>query len=213
MEWLRRIGDFLSPSGGSTDASDTADRTDERSAPGVAAMFRGCRRDGGHAVLDLGPAAGSSLQVYQRYARSVRFADLLTERSEHGLAEALDTVPIQPDRPYDMVFAWNTLDRLLPRERTRLVQRLVEICASDARLHLVTDAHEGASRSPPLRFALLDVDRVRFEPAGPTQPNRNRLLPADVEELLGPFHVARGYTVKGGLREYVAVRGTASRDR
>lgn len=213
MDWLRRIANLLRPSG-ETQARSGEARDEpgagpvERAAPGVAALLGDVRSDGSHAVLDLGPATGSSLQVYQRFARQVRFADLPAERSERGLAAALEAMPSQPDRPYDLVFAWDTLDRLLPRERSRLMQRLTDISAPDARLHVVIHPPEGGTRRRPLHFTLLDVHRMRCEPAGPPQPDRHRLQPADVEDLLAPFRVVRGFTLKGGLREYVAVRET-----
>lgn len=210
MGWLRRIGNLLRPSDESPDDSDSEPRTEpvERAAPGVAALFEAVGENGSHAVLDLGPASGSSLQIYRRFAGQVRFLDLHAEREERGLASALAAVSPQPDRPYDIVFAWDTLDRFFPRERPRLVEWLTANTAPDARLHLVIDTSEDRTRRPALRFTLLDVDRVRCEPVGPARLVRGRLLPADVEELLTPFEVARGFTLKGGLREYVAVRGS-----
>lgn len=221
MGWLRRIGDLFSPSGGPPpDESTEPDRSSgpgpaavERAAPGVAALFGAVEEGGDHAVLDLGPATGSSLEVYHRFAGHVRFADLLGEGAERGLAAALEALPSRGDRPYDMVFAWDTLDRLRPMERSRLVRRLTEITAPDARLHLVVDTSEENERSPPLRFTLLDEGRVRCEPAGQARLRRDRLLPADVEQMLAPFRVVRGFTLKGGLREYVAERGDRPTDR
>lgn len=201
MDWLRRIGDSSPSSTGATD--EPAPEPVEGAAPGAAAVFRGISPDDSHAVLDLGPGVDSSLRVYQRFARRIQFADLLASRSHQGLAEALKALP---ERPYDLVFAWNILDRLFPAERSRLMQRLAEVSAADARLHVVLRASEGTTGTHRLRFALLDVDRMRYEPVGPTRPNRRRLLPAEVEDLLAPFQVQRGFTLKGGLREYVAVR-------
>lgn len=212
MDWLRRIRELLSPSGGPTEETETEPESTadsggvERAVPGVAALFEAVGEGDDHAVLDLGPATGSSLEIYNRYAGRVRFADLLADRAEQGLADALRSLPQQPDRPYDMVFAWDTFDRLRSRERSRLVRRLEEITSPRARLHLVIDTSEGTTRSPPLRFTLLSVDRVRLEPAGPERLRHDRLLPADVEEMLGPFRVVRGFTLKGGIREYVAAR-------
>lgn len=178
----------------------------ERSAPGAAAAFGSLEEGSPHSVLDLGPAADSSLRVYGRHARWIRFADLLSARSRDGLASALDAVPPQPDRPYDLVFAWNVLDRLSRAERSRLMDRLVQVTAPGARLHLVVRASENEAEARPLRFALLDDDRMRCRPTGPPRPTRRRLLPAEVEDLLSPFHVLRGFTLRGGLREYVAGR-------
>ena len=54
------------------------------------------------------------------------------------------------------------LDRLFPEDRPRLVARLAELTAPGSRLHLVARADEAMAR--PLRFTLVDVNRIRFEP-------------------------------------------------
>ncbi len=179
----------------------------ERATPGIAALFDGVPEDKSHAVLDLGTAADSSLRVYSRFARRIRFADMLAEvRSPHGWDALPGALPLQPERPYDLVFGWDVLDRIFPEQRPLLVQRLAEVSSLDARLHLVVESTERASAHP-LRFALLDVDRMRCEPTNSGRPVRRPLLPAEVERLLAPFQVLHAFTLKGGLREYVAVRG------
>lgn len=207
VDWLRRVLPGSSPSEESPD-QDVPGAV-ERSAPGVVALLDGVSEDRSHAVLDLGPAANSSLRVYSRFATRVRFVDLLSAAlSPEGCIAALKAVPTQPERPYDLVFAWDVLDRLFPEDRRRLVERLMEIAAPDARLHLVTEAAD-RSTTQPRRFALLDDDRIRIEPTGPERPARRHLLPAEVERMVAPFRVMHGFTLKGGLREYVAVRGEA----
>jgi hypothetical protein len=47
---------------------------------------------------------------------------------------------------------------------------------------------------------------MRCEATGPARSTPPRLLPAQVERVLAPFKVVRAFTLKGGLREYVAVR-------
>lgn len=204
MGWLRRGG--RSPRG-SDDGSDREPFSEpvERSAPGVAALLDEVGEDGSHAVLDLGPSVSANLDLYRRFAGTVRFADLLDVRSRAGLRNALEEIPARPDRSYDLIFAWDTLDRLYPPERPLLMERLVEVSAPDARLHAVFRATD-TEATPPLRFVLLDVDRVRCEPAGPPRSPGPRLLPTEVEELLKPFEVIKGFTLRGQLREYVAAR-------
>jgi hypothetical protein len=58
----------------------------------------------------------------------------------------------------------------------------------------------------PLRFMLLDVDRFSFEPADSAPLSGSRHLPAEVAKLLAPFHIVHAFTLKSGLREYVALR-------
>lgn len=210
MDWLSRIGDLFSPAEEESDEPEPDRGPVERAAPGVRAIFRGVSEDGSHAILDLGSAAGESLRIYRRFARRVRFADLLAVRAEKGFPEALDALPGRPERPFDLIFTWNTLDRLRPRERLLLMERLTDISAPDARIHTVVGACEtsdGAAGEIPHRFGLVDIARIRYELSGRSEPYREELLPADVEELLGPFSVSRGVTLKSGLREYVAVRG------
>jgi hypothetical protein len=167
----------------------------------------GVSEDRTHAVLDLGPAASRSLRLYSGFARWVRFADLLSDAGRpRGWAAAIRALPEQPQRPYDLVFGWDILDRLFPEERPRLVERLAEVTAPTVRLHLLVDASDRPTRRP-LRFTLLGADRMRLEPTGPERPAHRKVLPAEVERLLEPFQVARAFTLKSGLREYVAMRG------
>lgn len=209
MDWLRRVG--RDPPQPEPEPGEEASEAVETAAPGVAALLEGVSEDKSHAVLDLGAATSSSLDVYARFTRQVYFADLPRVassprgRSVEGLLEAL---PARPERPYDLVFAWDVLDRLFAEYHVPLVARLAEITAANARLHVVVrGSKEGPTRM--LRFQLLGTDRMRYEATGPPQVGRSRLLPAQVGQLLTPFQVVRGFTLKGDLREYVAVRKEA----
>lgn len=205
MDWLNRLGRRPAAAAVPT-PEESVPWSVERATPGAAALFERLDPHERHAVLDLGNATESSLNVYGGFARRVRFADLLDEAtSQHGWAAALRALPEQPEHPYDIVFAWDVLDRLFPEDRPRLVSRLAEVTASRARLHVVVDAGEEPTTDP-LRFTLLDVDRLRYEPTGPKRPARPGLLPAEVERLLQPFRVVKAFTLRPSFREYVAER-------
>lgn len=181
----------------------------ETAAPGVAALFQGVNQDGSHSVLDLGPGSPASMKLYGTFARHIRFADLpgyvTSHRGRGSIAGMMQGVPPQPDNPYDLIFAWDVLDQLYTEYHAPLVERLAEVSSPTARLHVVVRAsEEDATR--PLRFMLHQTDRMRYEPTGPDLPARKRLLPAYINQLLLPFRVLHGFTLKGGLREYVAAR-------
>lgn len=198
MGWLRRL------TGRETAPEYT--RAVERASPALKALFSGVSEDGSHSVLDLGPASESSLRLYGRFAQHVRFADLRASAdTAEGWAEAMGSLPARPDAPYDLVLGWDILDRLPKAERRGLMERLTALTSTNARLYLVVDASERKTLEP-LRFTLMDVDRIRYEPVGPPQPAPPRLLPAEVERLLAPFQVVSGFTLKVGVREYVAAR-------
>jgi hypothetical protein len=206
VDWLRRIGHPEPPH---APAAEPVPDPVEGAAPGVAALLKGVSEDRSHAVLDIGLAAESSLRVYSRFARWVRFADLLGDagwpRARGPDAGPMDTPLARPERPYDLVFAWDILDRLFPQHRPRLVEWLADAIDPDASLHMVMRASEDVAMRP-LRFTLLDVDRIRYQPMGTAQLPPSRLLPADVARLLAPFRIVHAFTLRIGLREYVAVR-------
>lgn len=181
----------------------------ETAAPGIAALLQGVSQDGGHSVLDLGSGSASSLQVYGTFARHVRFADLpgyvTSHRGRGSIAGMMEGVPPQPRNPYDLIFAWDVLDQLYTEYHAPLVARLAEVSSPDARLHVVVRASE-QDTTRPLRFMLHQTDRMRYESTGREQPARKKLLPAYINQLLLPFRVLHGFTLKGGLREYVAAR-------
>jgi hypothetical protein len=168
-------------------------------------MFDRVPEDGSHAILDLGPGTDASLRVYGRFARWIRFADVLSPSGRSGgWAAEIKAIPPQTTRPYDLVFAWNVFNRLEPEFRPLLVDRLREITAPGARLHVVME-HDHPSVHP-LRFSLPNTDWMRYEATGPPRPALPEILPAEVERLLAPFRVLRAFTSKVGLREYMAVR-------
>lgn len=205
MGWLRRLGLTSSPE--LEPEEDEGPAFVERAAPGIAVFFDGVAEDASHTVLDFGPAAEGNLRIYSRYARRIRFADLLSAPpSGESWAEALDALPRYPDHPYDLVLVWNLLDRMAPEQRHLVVDRLVELTAPGARLYMVMDT-SGKASTQPLRFNLLGEDRVRQEPAGPPHPAWRRPLPAEMERLLDPFRVVQAFVLRLGMREYVAVRG------
>jgi hypothetical protein len=207
VDWLSRVRGRPPPSGPEPD--ENVPEAIETMAPGVTALFDGMVADGTHAILDLGAASAASLSVYGRFARQIRFADLpgraTLPRGPGLIAALLDAVPPQPARPYDIVFAWDVLDRLYPECHAPLVARLAEVAAPDARLHILARGSERVVVRP-LRFMLIDTDRMRYEPSGPAGPVMSQLLPAQLAHLLEPFRVVRGFTLKGDLREYVALR-------
>ncbi len=207
MGWLQRLGIGLAPPPRERVEREPAPSWTERESAGIREFFRGISPDRSHAVLDLGSASETSLEVFEGLARWVRFGELVGRSGQvEGWKEVLDALPAAGERPYDLVLGWDILDRVRPEERPHLIRRLAEITAPEARLHLVVDASERAATRP-LRFTLVGRDRMRLETVGPPRANWPPLLPAEVERILPPFRVVRAFTSKAGFREYVTVRG------
>lgn len=184
--------------------SDRAPRT--RSSPGLAALFEALHADGRHSILDLGSAGARPLRLLGRFGRQIRFAGLLPRMpDDRGWLERVLELPPNPRRPYDVVLAWDLLDRLAPAERSAAMARISQVTAPRARLYTVVDA-SGSSTTHPLSYTLVDLDRVAERVAGSEHEAHEQLLPAQVERTLSPFQVTHAFTLRTGLREYVALK-------
>jgi hypothetical protein len=202
--WLNRIRGFAL--GSASEQPPLAPAPVIRAGPGLTALFESLDDDRSHAVLDLGAAGDKSLATYSRLARQVRFADLSSRpAAELDWAAALDQAASTAVEPFDVLLLWDTLGRLSAEERPRMVARLAQLAAPDARLHMVLEAPERTGPRP-LRFSLADAGHMRHEVTWDDPAPPSRLLPANVERMLAPFQVVHAFTLKGGLREYLAVR-------
>ncbi|MHB1192669.1 MAG: hypothetical protein ACYC6F_06445 [Longimicrobiales bacterium] len=177
-----------------------------RTAPGLTALFRDLAPGEPRALLDLGPALGDNLRFYSRYTGRIRFADLLVR----GMPEATPVAPLHglrdhPEFPYDLVLAWNLLDQVTPERRRAVVEELADLATPGSRLHLLLDMSDEPFLRP-LRFTIVDRERLTFTAVGPPRPALPRPLPAQVDPLLRPFRVVRAFVLRDGMREYVAVR-------
>jgi hypothetical protein len=178
----------------------------ERRSPGLAALFGALAKDGRHSVLDLGGASGAHLRLLTVYASQVRFASLLGVAGQDGVwDDALRELPPNPARPYDVVLAWDVLDRLDPERRVHFVARLGQLTAARARLYAIAGG-EGAAGTGRVDFTLLGPDRVEERPADVTTTTSQPLLPAQMERVLAPFEVVSAFMLRTGAREYVAVK-------
>jgi hypothetical protein len=125
--------------------------------------------------------------------------------SGEALAAALAGLLRNVETPYDVVVAWDVLDRLAPADREALLGRIVEATAPGARLYASVDV-SGAEVAQPVRSTLVSVDRVRQVTVGPPGSAKPQLLPAQAERLLSPFEVDQAFSLRVGVREYVATK-------
>jgi hypothetical protein len=174
--------------------------------PGLAALFERVVPDRSHAVLDLGEGDGSSLAVYSAYARWIRFADVLRDAaSPETWLRTLQDIPSNPERPYDIIFLWDALDRVQPQDRAGLMARIAQLSAPDARLHAIVESPDKPALDL-MRYSLTGRDRLLMEPSGAPRPIHPPIKPADVKGTLEPFHLLKAFSTRAGVREYVAVR-------
>lgn len=176
----------------------------ERASPGLSALFGLMKADGGHSILDLGEGNNRQMEALAPYARLIRFIGLVPGTGDAASAADPSVLPEHPQYPYDVVLAWGVLDRLGPETRQALLRRLTAITAPEARMYATV---AGGAMIQPVRSTLLGVGRVEEEPVGEPRPTGPQLLPAQVEKLLSPWKVSQAFSLRVGMREYVAKKG------
>jgi len=208
VSWLDRLRtrptEATGPEG---EPGEEASAAFERASPGLAALFGVMKPERAHSILDLGEASRRHLAVLSPYARQIRFAGLVpTPPAGDALRVALERLPPNADHPYDIVLAWDVLDRLGPPDRKALLERVTKLTAPGARLYASVDT-SGAETIQPVRWTLVSVDRISQEPVGAPERAKPVLLPAQAERMLDPFKVTHAFSLRVGAREYVATRG------
>ena len=130
MSWLERLRQRPSSHSTAEEHVGATQAPVEWISPGLSALFEALSGDRGYSILDLADHAGNShLEVLGQFSRQIRFAGL-TPSPPHGdaFASALLELPPGPCA-YDVVLAWDVMDRLGPHERERLMDCLVEVTA------------------------------------------------------------------------------------
>jgi len=177
-----------------------------RRSPGLAELFAEIGVGAGASVLDLGEGSSTQLEVLAPYAHVVRFAGLTPRFGIDSVtAHHLRALAPHPDHPYDVVLAWGVMDHLDPADRTLFVQRLADITAPGARLYASVDV-AGRPFVRAVRSTLVAIDQVAEESVGPELPAWPPVLSAPFARLVAPFQVDRAFTLRSGIREYVAVK-------
>ena len=74
-----------------------------------------------------------------------------------------------------------------------------------ARLFAVVTSSRDKGPGQRFRLGLVSADRMSLEPCGPGRFSPAPLLPAEVQRVLAPFQVVRGFSSDLGIREYYAV--------
>jgi hypothetical protein len=118
------------------------------------------------------------------------------------LAELL-TFP--EDTRFDAVLAWDLLNYLDRREVAALADQLNRYCRPGALLFALISILKQAPAQP-MRFRILDHERLAYETRGPSLRPCPRYAPAELSELLRGFRLDRTFLMRHGIQEYLFAR-------
>ncbi len=162
-------------------------------------------------VLDLGPAVGSNVEFLSEYGCRLSIEDLYLTRTTAVDGEELGTeffeqlVPL-PDGPqFDAVFAWDLFNYLSRKELGRLTARLRQACKPGAQVMALIWIHKSIPAQP-IRFRYRRKDQLHYDRRTALERSGPRFQPAEINQLMSGFQVARSFLRRHGIQEYLFVR-------
>lgn len=165
---------------------------------------------GAYRFLDLGPAIGSNIEFFSRYALSVQVADLaatLTNPEPRAWERALESLdPGTEHSGYHAVLAWDLLNYLPLARVKELGARLAGATREGGRLFSLI-YYSRDMPAEPLRFRIADRQTLTYERAATRSP-APRYPQGVVRAAFPDFRVDRGYLLKTGLQELLLLRET-----
>jgi SAM-dependent methyltransferase len=109
------------------------------------------------------------------------------------------------DTRFDAVLAWDLLNYLDRREVAALADQLNRYCRPGALLFALISILKQAPAQP-VRFRILDHERLAYEVRGPALRPCPRYAPAELSELLRGFRLDRTFLMRHGVQEYLFAR-------
>ena len=192
-----------------------AARPDDLHSQALKGLLGGLHAGTRPAVLDLGPPVAANIEFLSALSCRVRIADLhrslsaesVESRSPERMGALLERLlPLAPGERFDAVLVWDVFDYLRPDQATALMSRLAPACEAETpALVLASTGREIPAQ--PLRYRILDPENMACE--GPREPRRPspRHTQHDLARMMPGFSVRRSVLLRGGLQEYLFVRG------
>jgi Methyltransferase domain len=128
------------------------------------------------------------------------------EHEEPGLAGRFaELLRFPEDVRFDAVLIWDLINYLERREVAALARQLVTFCRPGAQLFALISILKQIPAEP-LRFRILDAQRLTYETRTAAVRPCPRYAPAELSELLRGFRLDRSFLLRHGIQEYLFAR-------
>lgn len=220
MSW--RIGRRKSPPTVPDESEAQGPQEQVHSSPALEALVERLQRSAPPSILDLGPALGTNVEFFSRYAARLSIADFLGSLStDEGLAIRFHEQPaavvseilsaatgaqdVHDSELHDVVLAWDVFNYLTRQQMDALGEHLARLTRPGAHLlTLVATAPEIPAE--PVIYKIEDEGHLRYGIRSPRPRKSPRWAPAELGRCLASFTVDRSYLLRHGVQEYLMLR-------
>ncbi|HXO18807.1 MAG TPA: class I SAM-dependent methyltransferase [Thermoanaerobaculia bacterium] len=181
----------------------------------LTSLFEEIRHDHKLQVLDLGCAVGSNVEFLSRFDCKLYIEDLYAalvarapagpEAEEAGPQFFAEFLPLPESTRFDVVLAWDTFNYLTRKELGHLIRHLRKFCQPGTVVFALMSTLKQIPAQP-IRFRIVDEERLAYEPRTLAQRPSPRFAPAEIGDLLSGFRVDRSFLLRHGIQEYLFVR-------
>ncbi|HVT61550.1 MAG TPA: class I SAM-dependent methyltransferase [Thermoanaerobaculia bacterium] len=129
------------------------------------------------------------------------------EWADSALADRLfaELLPFPPETRFDAVLAWDLFNYMERREVSALARHLTRFCRPGALLFALISILKQIPAQP-IRFRILDSERLAYEPRTTASRPCPRYAPAELDNWLRGFRLDRSFLMRHGIQEYLFVR-------
>jgi SAM-dependent methyltransferase len=180
----------------------------------LATLFREVGPLGKLQILDLGPAVGSNVEFLSHFGCKLYIEDLYAALAAHrrqedrqvaSAAPFAELLPFPESARFDAVFAWDLFNYLSRKELAGLAHYLKPFCRPGALVFALVSILKQMPAAP-IRFKILDRDRLAYERQTADESPCPRYPPAELADLMKGFRLDRSFLLRHGIQENLFTR-------
>lgn len=166
-----------------------------------------------HAILDLGLPTGGSVDFFARVPCTLHvenlYDSLLTEpppleddKDDSWSLRVERSLWHDPQRRFDMVFAWDLINYMHVDLIHALMKRLTRSCRSGTLLYIMLSTAPLIPQRP-AKIAITDLDRIRYHANAPVDKPNPRYTPLKLERMMPGFRLLHSFLLGASLQEFL----------
>lgn len=205
MRWFRRGRDREA-------ALPEEPLTSNHASLGLNALLQRLKEDRKYNILDLGPACGSNVEFYSRFAGKIYIEDLYQTLSSFDYLSPEDgasfdsvfryLLPYRQGTRFDVIFGWDLFNYLAPGEFHSLSRHLSRFCRPGALWFALVSTRDSIPEQP-ARFIIIDDQTLRYQTAAPVMRAGPRYEETQLARLMPNFRVVNSFLLRNGFKEYI----------
>jgi len=183
-------------------------------SPGLLSTVIHLREGRKYKILDLGKAAGSTIDFFSKYSCRLHIADIVGQIAGISLSgkqedseRLLRELAPGEDGEFDLIFAWDIFNYLSRRQFQILSYRLAQLGKPGSKMLAFILAENGDSCEPSI-YKIVEKGSLIRESMRLSGKQAKWYSPGEVKQLMLGFEMDKAFQLRHGIQEYILIRKT-----